>query len=60
MSHRRSVFGGQDEQRVIVLHWEGKQHLLKLFDGISRKEMLDYVYDILEISVNIKLKFDDF
>lgn len=22
--------------------------------------MLDYVYDILEISVNIKLKFDDF
>lgn len=56
-SQRRSV---KNEERVIVLHWEGKQHLVKLFDGISRQDLNDYVHEILDIENNVKLKYDDF
>lgn len=52
--------GPENMEKIITLHFFEKKYQVKLFEGITRQEILDHVHEILKVDGGTRLVFDDF
>ena len=56
-------YGSQQEDmysKIITLHYKNRKFPIKLYDNISRNEILEHIHDMLHIQRHKALLFDDF